>query len=152
MDADRRAFLRGGAACALSAVGAAWSLPLQAEIDPIEQALAATTLEQVLSLIGGAGTPSDKIVLTAPDLAENGAVVPVGVSSSLPGTSRIFIVVSTNPNPLIASFDIPENTDPQVQTRIKMDKTDTVAAIVQAGGKLYRTEKHTRVTRGGCGG
>lgn len=136
----------------LGAVGPAWALAPLPDAERIDQALAATTLEQVIALIGGAGTPSPDIELSAPDLAENGAVVPIGVKSRLPGTTRIFIVVSTNPNPLIASFDIPEDTDPQVQTRIKMDKTDTVAAIVQAGGKLWRTEKLTRVTRGGCAG
>ncbi len=99
-----------------------------------------------------ATTPSDAITLTAPDIAENGAVVPVTVSTSIEGAETIGIIVSENPSPLAASFDLTADSVPEVSTRIKMGKTSDVVAVVKANGQLYSTSKNVKVTIGGCGG
>lgn len=150
MDRRRRALMQFAAAVGLGSL-LPQAVLAALEADAIDQALASTSLDEVLTLIGGRGTLSDQIELSAPDLAVNGAVVSVGIVSKLADTQRIMILVAQNPNPLIASFDIPAGTRPQVRTRIKMDRTDHVVALVQAGGKLHHAEKLTKVTLGGCG-
>lgn len=95
---------------------------------------------------------SDKITLTAPDIAENGSVVPIGVESSLLGVTRIVILVEKNPSPMTASFDLGEGARADVSTRIKMGTTSDVIALVEANGKVYATRKNVKVTIGGCGG
>jgi sulfur-oxidizing protein SoxY len=103
--------------------------------------------------LGGAGsTESAQIQMTTPDIAENGAVVPVTAESRLPGTRRIAILIEKNPNTLSADFTIPEGTDPFVTTRVKMAETSNVYALVQANGKYYHAMKEIKVTIGGCGG
>jgi sulfur-oxidizing protein SoxY len=97
-------------------------------------------------------SPSDSVVLTAPDIAENGAVVPITVSTTLEGAETIGLVVSENPSPLVASFDLMPDSVAQVSTRIKMGKTSDVVAVVKANGKLYSATKNVKVTIGGCGG
>ena len=112
------------------------------------------TLPEALRALGaqGAGT-SDAIVITAPEIAENGAVVPVAVTSRLPGTQSIALLVEKNPNPLTASFTIPEGTEPSVSTRVKMAETSDVHAVVKtADGKAYAVKKEIKITLGGCGG
>jgi sulfur-oxidizing protein SoxY len=102
----------------------------------------------------GAGAPveSKDVHLTAPDIAENGAVVPVTVVSAIPDTQSIAILIEKNPNMLAAVFDLPAGTDPSVTTRVKMAQTSNVYALVKAGGKFYATHKEIKVTLGGCGG
>lgn len=90
--------------------------------------------------------------LDAPEIAENGAVVPISVSSTLADVTSISILVADNPNALAASYKIPPGTMPNVANRIKMAKTTNVVAVVEAGGKLYSTTKEVKVTVGGCGG
>jgi sulfur-oxidizing protein SoxY len=105
------------------------------------------------ALGGGAPAQSKDIVfVSTPDIAENGAVVPVGVSSSIPKTESIAILVEKNPNMLTAVFDIPAGTDPAVSTRIKMGQSSNVYALVKADGKYYVASKEIKVTLGGCGG
>ena len=101
-----------------------------------------------------AGKPADSadIQITAPDIAENGAVVPVGVVSKLPKTEKIVIMIEKNPNMVAASFDIPEGTVADVQTRVKMGQTSDVFALIKADGKFYVAKKEVKVTLGGCGG
>jgi sulfur-oxidizing protein SoxY len=99
-----------------------------------------------------ATTASDAITLTAPDIAENGAVVPVTVATSLDGAESIGIIVTENPSPLAASFDLTPDAVAEVSTRIKMGKTSDVVAVVKANGQLYSTSKNVKVTIGGCGG
>jgi sulfur-oxidizing protein SoxY len=106
----------------------------------------------VKALYGKTAEASDKVKLDAPEIAENGAVVPVSVSSSLPDVASISIFVSENPNALAASYKIPAGTLANVANRLKMAKTTNVIAIVEAGGKLYSTSKEIKVTVGGCGG
>ncbi len=97
-------------------------------------------------------TKSSDIKLKAPDIAENGAVVPVTVTSNIANTEAISIIVAENGTPLAATFNLGANTKGFVSTRIKMGKTSDVTAVVKAGGKLYSTSKNVKVTIGGCGG
>ena len=108
--------------------------------------------EALKDLFGQPATASDKITLTAPDIAENGAVVPITVESNLPKVTRIAIMVPDNPFPLAADFVIPEGSAPYISNRIKMGKTSSVIALVESDGKLYSTSKQVKVTVGGCGG
>ncbi len=108
--------------------------------------------EAVRLLYGKPFEMSDKVTLEAPEIAENGAVVPVSVSTSLPGVAAISILVPENPFALAASYTIADGTMPSVGCRLKMAKTSNVVAIVEAGGKLYATSKEVKVTLGGCGG
>ncbi len=94
---------------------------------------------------------SKDITITAPDIAENGATVPVAVTSKIPNTQSISIIAENNPFPLAASFDIMPGGDSYVSTRIKMGKTSDVRAIVKADGKFYTAAKEVKVTVGGCG-
>src|SRR3954467_4030661 len=108
--------------------------------------------DAIKALYGKTAEASDKVKLDAPEIAENGAVVPISVSSSLADVTSISILVSENPNALAASYKIPAGTVPSVANRLKMAKTTNVIAIVEAGGKLYSTTKEVKVTVGGCGG
>jgi sulfur-oxidizing protein SoxY len=113
----------------------------------------AKTLKDALASLGAPPTDaSAQIIITASDIAENGAVVPVGVVSNIPGTTDIYILVEKNPFPLSASFSIPTGTEPNVQTRVKMGQSSNIHAIIKANGKLYAAVKETKVTLGGCGG
>ena len=95
---------------------------------------------------------SGKIKIKAPDIAENGAVVPVSVTAEIDGADSISILADKNATPLSASFDLGPGAEPYVSTRIKMGKTANVIAVVKAGGKLYSAKKEVKVTIGGCGG
>mgnify|MGYP002336431289 CR=1 FL=1 len=95
---------------------------------------------------------NDKIKLKVPDIAENGAVVPVSVEVDMDGVESISIVAEKNATPLTSSYTLGPGTDPFVATRIKLGKTSSVIAVVKAGGKLYSTGKEVKVTIGGCGG
>lgn len=109
--------------------------------------------DTVKALGGTAATESKDITfVNAPDIAENGAVVPVGVQSKIPKTEMIAILVEKNPNSLSASFMIPEGTEATVSTRVKMGQTSNVHAVVKADGKFYYATKEIKVTLGGCGG
>lgn len=102
----------------------------------------------------GAGKPAESadVVISAPDIAENGAEVTVGVVSNLPGTEQIVIMIEKNPNIVAATFTLPEGTVADVQTRMKMCQTSEVYAMVKADGKFYVAKKEVTVTRGGCSG
>ena len=95
---------------------------------------------------------SDQIQLSALDITEDGAVVPVGVTSRLAGTTEIHLLIEKNPTPLSASFTILPGTLPEVTVRVKMAESSRVLAVVLAEGKLYMVSKHTAVTIGSCGG
>jgi sulfur-oxidizing protein SoxY len=103
-------------------------------------------------LYGKTAEASDKVKLDAPEIAENGSVVPVAVSTTLGDVTSIAFLVSDNPNALVASYKIPAGTVPSVANRIKMAKTSNVIVVVEAGGKLYSATKEVKVTVGGCGG
>ncbi|ARU32479.1 thiosulfate oxidation carrier protein SoxY [Sulfuriferula sp. AH1] len=102
----------------------------------------------------GAGSPAESkdITIKAPDIAENGAVVPVEITSKIAGTTGIAIMAEKNANPLVASFKLENGAEAFVSTRIKMGQTAMVRAVVTAGGKTYTAAKEVKVTIGGCGG
>lgn len=103
-------------------------------------------------LYGKTAEASDKISLDAPEIAENGAVVPISVTSSLPTVTGVAILVLNNPNVLAAAYKIPAGTEAEVSNRLKMAKTSKVIAVVESNGKLYSVAKEVKVTVGGCGG
>jgi sulfur-oxidizing protein SoxY len=108
--------------------------------------------EAIKALYGKTAEASDKVKLDAPEIAENGSVVPISVSTTLADVTSISFLVSENPNALAASYRISAGTVPSVANRLKMAKTSNVTAIVEAGGKLYSATKEVKVTVGGCGG
>lgn len=114
-------------------------------------AFEAKTLSEALDALG-APLPEDSsfIKLTLPEIAENGAVVPVTVESTLSRTERIAILVDKNPTMLVADFSFPEGTEGFLTTRIRMAQTATVVVVVKANGKFYRASQEVKVTAGGC--
>ena len=119
-----------------------------------KNAFEAKTLDEVMKALGGGAPAQSKDIafVQTPDIAENGAVVPIGVSSSLPKTESIAILVEKNPNALAAVFDLPAGTEPTVSTRVKMGQSSNIHALVKADGKYYVATKEVKVTLGGCGG
>jgi sulfur-oxidizing protein SoxY len=117
-------------------------------------AFSSKSLDEAFAALGAAAPASDAdaIKLTVPEIAENGAVVPVTVVCTLPNVEQISILVDKNPNVLAASFTIPQGTEGMVTTRVKMGQTANVVALVKADGKFYRTAREVKVTAGGCGG
>lgn len=154
MDAGRRTALKSSSAAAL--LGALTAIGLvgpASAADWNKDAFAGKNLGESLKALGApAPAQSGDIVITAPDIAENGAVVPVTVGSRLPNTEAIFVLVEKNPQPLAAGFDIPAGTEPSIATRVKMGETSNVHAVVKAGGRYYTAVKEIKVTLGGCGG
>src|ERR1700753_1417355 len=108
--------------------------------------------EAIKALYGKTAEPSDKVKLDAPEIAENGAVVPVSVATTLDGVTSISFLVAANPSALAASYTILPGTVPSVANRLKMAKTSNVTVLVEAGGKLYSATREVKVTVGGCGG
>jgi len=110
-------------------------------------------LDAALKALYGKGfEASDKIALDVPEIAENGAVVPVSITASLPGVTSLAILIPVNPFTLAAYYKVPAGTDAAVSCRLKMAKTSKVIAVAEAGGKLYGASKDVKVTLGGCGG
>jgi sulfur-oxidizing protein SoxY len=156
-DPTRRLILKGLAMVALAGLGAAkfGLLPAFAAANdkyPEDAFKQKNSEDAIKSLYGKIAEPSDKVKLDAPEIAENGAVVPISVSSTLADVTSISILVAENPNALAASYKIPAGTLPNVANRLKMAKTSNVIAVVEAGGKLYSATKEVKVTVGGCGG
>ncbi len=155
MNHQRREVLKAGGGLGLFGLLAAAGLitPGEARAEWNKAAFDAKNIEDTLKALGaGAPASAAEVQLTAPDIAENGAVVPVGVISTLAGVEAIAILVEKNPNPLAASFTLPAGTEPGVQTRVKMGQTSDVYALVRAGGKFFMAKKEIKVTLGGCGG
>jgi sulfur-oxidizing protein SoxY len=151
MDTNRRALLKSaGAFGVLIAAGVISAADVLAA--DVQSGFDAKNLADALRILGGTAADSKEITITTPDIAENGAVVPVSVSSTLAGTTEIYLFVEKNPNPMAAVFMIPADTEPMVQTRLKMGQSTNVLVVVKAGGKLYSASKETKVTLGGCGG
>lgn len=117
-----------------------------------QDAFAAKAVSDALKGIGAANLIESKdIVITAPDIAENGAVVPIAVTSKIPNTQSISILAEKNPFPLAASFNVSSGGEGYVSTRLKMGETSNVRAVVKADGKFYTAAKEVKVTIGGCG-
>ena len=154
MNRKRRDVLRLGGAGALSLAAAAALTGGRAAwaANRNEAAFQAKAVADTLKSLGtGNLVESKDIVITAPDIAENGAVVPVAVTSKIPNTESIAIIAEKNPFPLAASFDIAPGTEAYVSTRLKVGQTTDMRAIVKAGGKYFTAAKEVKVTVGGCG-
>ena len=155
MNNQRRNVLKTGSGAALLSVLAAAGIikPGMALADWNKAAFDAKSMADTLKALG-AGTPVDSkdVQVAGPDIAENGAVVPVGVSTSLPNVTMVAILIEKNPNALAASFTLPEGTEPNVNTRVKMGQTSNVYALVKSDGKFFMATKEIKVTLGGCGG
>jgi sulfur-oxidizing protein SoxY len=155
MNNQRRNVLKSGSGAALLTVLASAGIitPGMALADWNKAAFDAKSMADTLKAIG-AGTPIDSkdVQVTGPDIAENGAVVPVGVSSTLPNVTMVAILIEKNPNALSATFTLPEGTEANVQTRVKMGQTSNVYALVKSDGKFFMATKEIKVTLGGCGG
>jgi sulfur-oxidizing protein SoxY len=118
-----------------------------------QAAFGGKTLREALQALGAQNpAASSAVLIKAPEIAENGAVVPVAVESRLPGTQSITLLIEKNPQPLAASFEIPAGTEPSVSTRVKMGESSDVYALVKADGKFYFAKKEVKITIGGCGG
>ena len=149
----RVALKSGGSLAVIAAAISAGFLPVSAFADWNKAAFDAKNLNDVLKAMGGAAAEkSGDIVITAPDIAENGAVVPIAVASKIANTQSISILVEKNPSSLAAQFDILPGTEANVGTRVKMGQSSNVHAVVKAGGKYYVATKEVKVTLGGCGG
>ncbi|HEX4927666.1 MAG TPA: thiosulfate oxidation carrier protein SoxY [Burkholderiales bacterium] len=149
MNAVRRLLLQGAGALAaglltpLAALAATWN----------KEAFGAKTPADALKGIGAsAATPSNDVIIEAPEIAENGAVVPIEITSQVPGTKSIAVVIDKNPFPLVAKFDFMEGALPYVKVNVKMGETSDVRAVAEANGKHYSATKNIKVTIGGCGG
>lgn len=156
MNTKRRVFLKGSLAAGTIGVAAgAGLLAPQAVIAAWnEAAFKAKSIDDALTaaLGGASNTASDAIKIKAPDIAENGAVVPVSVSTDMAGAQSIALLAEGNASPLVATFELGAGAMADVSTRIKMGKTSDVIAVVKADGKLYSARKSVKVTIGGCGG
>jgi sulfur-oxidizing protein SoxY len=157
VDPQRRAALKNGASLSILGLFAAagWITPAEAQTAAWDaKAFGAKGMDGTLSAMGatGAAKTNDINWGSTPQIAENGAVVPVSVESKIPKTESIAILVEKNPNTLTAAFVIPAGTDPNVSTRVKMGESSLVHALVKADGKYYVSSREIKVTLGGCGG
>ena len=138
---------------ALGALAGSLLLPLRAFAAWNKEAFQSKTAADALKGLGvGASTESKDIVIDAPQIAENGAVVPIEVSSHLAGTRSISLVVEKNPFPLAAKFDFAEGALPYVKVNVKLGESSFVRVVAEAGGRFYTASKEVKVTIGGCGG
>jgi len=145
---NRRLLLKSGIALLsmllivpLRALAAVWN----------SQAFAAVQLDQALQGLGVKQIEaSDQITLTAPDFAENGAIVQIEVESHIPGTQAIAILAEKNPTALIANFILEPDTKPHIILRIKLGESGALKAVIKAGDQYYVTEKYVEVAKGGC--
>ena len=118
-----------------------------------KEAFGAKTPGEALKNLGVANAaPSGDVHIEAPQIAENGAVVPIEISSAIAGTSALIVVIEKNPFPLVARFDFKEGALPFVKLNVKMGETSDVRVIAEAGGRHYSASKEIKVTIGGCGG
>jgi sulfur-oxidizing protein SoxY len=117
-------------------------------------AFAAKTMAELMKALGaGAPVESKDVTITGPDIAENGAVVPVGAASTLPGVKRLLVLVEKNPAMLAAMFDVTDAIDANISTRVKMGQSSDVYAVAMMNdGKVLFARKEIKVTLGGCGG
>lgn len=144
----RRTFIQGTLAAGVAGIAAPaamakWSADTF-EAKGMDAAIAA--------LKAGEAEASDKIKIKAPEIAENGMVVPVQIKSDIEGTETISLLVAENGTPLTATYTLGEGAAADVKSRIKMGKTSDVIALVTAGGKTYKNHVSVKVTKGGCGG
>lgn len=154
MQQTRRSVVRAGGALALfAAFGGALLRPVRALADWNKSAFGAKSAAEAMHALGISGTQeSGDIVIRAPDIAENGAVVPIDITSNIAGTTRILVFIEKNPFPYAAAFDVSQGALPYVHLRAKLGESTPVRVVVAAGGKYYTAAKDVKVTIGGCGG
>lgn len=155
MNEVRRTFLKLSGSAGTLALAAAAGMLKTSAVSAAEwnkDAFAAKAVSEALKSIGATNLIESKdITITAPDIAENGAVVPIAVTSKIPNTQSIAIIAEKNPFPLAASFNMVGGGEGYVSTRLKMGETSNVRAVVKADGKFYTAVKEVKVTIGGCG-
>ena len=146
---NRRLFIRF-----LGVVAGFVLLPLRAFAARPKTAFDSTTTDDALTQLYGTSdtVETDRIRIKAPDIAENGAIVPITVRFDIPDAEFVGIIAENNPAPLTAAFDLSEHSGGLVSTRIKMGETSPVHAVIKAGDTVYRATKEVKVTIGGCGG
>lgn len=151
---NRRDFLRDGSLAGLAAaLAAAGWIPAARAEEWNRIAFEAKSMEDVLKALGGgAASSTGAVAITAPELAEHGAVVPISAVSRAPDTDALAILVEKNPNTLAALFSFPSGTAPEVSTRIKMAQTSNVYVVARSGGRFVYAVKEVKITLGGCGG
>ena len=149
----RREMLARSAAVA-SLLAGAGLLPQAAQAAWAQAAFEAKSVADALKALGaGAPVESKDVTLTGPDIAENGAVVPVGCATTLPGVKRMLLMVEKNPAVLAAVFDLTDAVEANFNTRVKMGQSSNVLAVALTGdGKVLFAQKEIKVTLGGCGG
>jgi sulfur-oxidizing protein SoxY len=156
IDTARRGALKtgGGMAVLAAAMAAGLFEPRFAFAQEWNKAAFETrTVADTIKALGATNPAASKdIQIQLPDIAENGALVSITITSNIAKTQSISILIEKNPNTLAATFDIPDGTDPFLQTRIKMGQTSLVTALVKADGKYFSVSKEVKVTLGGCGG
>lgn len=152
VDNGRRQAIKTGSGLGLLGLFAMLGLLPAAALAGIERkAFETNSLNEALDALGGLiAEESTHITLTAPDVAENGALVPVTVESTLTDVEQISILADRNPTMLVAHYTLPEGTDAYLSTRIRMAETSNVIVLVKAGGRFYRASKQVKVTAGGC--
>jgi len=129
-------------------------LPAQAQAAYNSAAFEFKTMADLVKALGGS-TPAESkdVTVTGPDIAENGAVVPIGVSTTLPGVKQLLLLIEKNPSVLSALFNVTDAVDPSFSTRVKMGQSSNVYAVaMMADGKVFYAGKEVKVTLGGCGG
>ena len=127
----------------LAALAATWN----------KDAFGAKTAGDALKSLGTPEAAASKdLLIEAPQIAENGAVVPVEITSNVKGTTSILVLIDNNPFPLVSKFDFSEGALPFVKLNVKMGETSDVRVVAEAGGKYYVATKEIKVTIGGCGG
>lgn len=153
MNKDRRDFFRKGSMLGLFIASSFYGTGGLLAAEWKANSFGAKSLTDTLKELGvDKYTISNEVSVDSAEIAENGAVVPVSISSALPNTDYMAILIEKNPNPLAAAFKIPSGTDAAVTTRVKMGSTSNVFAIVRADGKWFAASKEIKVTLGGCGG
>ena len=152
MDGKRRVVLKAVAAFAALGAGLlASARALAASWN--KDAFGAKSAGDALKSIGAASpVASNDLVIEAPQIAENGAVVPIEVTSNLPGTKSIAVLIDKNPFPLAGKFDFAEGAVPYVKLNVKMGESSDVRVVAETGGKHYVATREIKVTIGGCGG
>ena len=149
----RREMLTRSASVAAALAGLGL-LPQAAQAAWSQAAFDAKTMGDLMKALGTSGPAESKdVTITGPDIAENGAVVPVGAASALPGVKRLLILVEKNPSMLAALFEVTDAVEPNISTRVKMGQSSNVIAVViTADNKVLFAQKEIKVTLGGCGG
>jgi len=156
MNITRRTVLKSGASASVLTALMAAGLLRPSAVFAAEWNKAAFESKDVAGAMkgigAGASTDSKDLVLTSPEIAENGSVVPVTVLSKIPNTTSIAILIEKNPSPLSAYVEFSNGAVPEVAARLKLGQTTNIKAVAKADGKYYTTQKEVKVTVGGCGG